>query len=910
MSESEFKPVPKRVENIIKGLFVILFSIVIAINVGKVARTLAFPLLYLFGLSYYFVLAYFIFTALYRLIKQEKFKFKYKSSYAALILLLFSSVFVSSYAIIKSSGATFNNVNVGDVLTSFHSPLNNYYSVKYINAFSNTSFTGIGLFGVLFSGLIANDSIVLFVGIVLFVLSIFLFVVHYLFGRKEKKTKAERKKDREEAKRVFQEQYAKERENEPIGRVEQIREPIRREEVKVEEVKKETPTLSRPEIKPGYEVEKPFIDENSGFSQMNPSLDQAFGSAQRIETNEYSEFTPLMYGSSGSPFSRYMNVSPIPQTPEVKEEKIEVVKEQPSIRIGVNGPEFKEEDEDINFIDSFSPQVQPQPLPQPKVEERLVDESLVRIQPQFSEIREHVEEVKPQIQIQPEVVEVKKPRQRVVWVAPSTDLLMTYDIEDARELNEKVAAERMVAINRILDDFRIGARSVGYTIGPSVTRFNIEYDPNVSVKSVEKYTSDISRRLGGVVSRFAAIIPGESYSGLEVPNATITTVSFKDVVTALPDAKKKPLEVAFGKDISGNVIHADFREFPHLLVAGTTGSGKSIFVHSIISTMIMRNSPDDLKLVLVDPKKVEMTKYRDMPHLLCPIITEAEKAKVCMQKLVEEMERRYSLFANDPEISDIKGYNEKAKEKGDELLPSIVVVLDEYADLVDSCKEISQPVVSIAQKARSAGIHLLIATQRPSTNVITGVIKGNLPTRVALTTSSYTDSMTIIGEGGAETLLGKGDMLVQSPLISRTGVTRLQGCYIQNKEIVHIVNYLKEHYETHYDENYLDLVDHSKEPAVPVLAGEVERETSQEEENRYQSIKEWVMGQEFVSMSKIQRECAVGFNRAGRFFSRLQKEGVVATQTDGSSKGCRVLIHDKYYSGDDDYIVTSDELRS
>ena len=535
-----------------------------------------------------------------------------------------------------------------------------------------------------------------------------------------------------------------------------------------------------------------------------------------------------------------------------------------------------------------------------------INEDLVSIRPTFVDPTPKENPVYNEPAPTP-VVEKKK-KERVVWVAPSSELLDVYETQEAQELNSKVAEERMLAINQILSDYKVGARCTSYTIGSSVTRFNIEYDPTVSVKQLEKYVGDISRRLNGVNARFTPIVPGEVYSGLEIPNATITTVGFKEVFEALPDVKKHPLAVGFGKNISGEVIAADFDEFPHLLVAGTTGSGKSIYIHSIIATLIMRVSPDDLKIVLVDPKKVEMTKYRDMPHLLCPIITEASKAKVMLSKLVDEMNNRYELFAIADSCSNIKQYNEWVKDHPDhDLMPYIIVVLDEYADLVDTCKEISQPVVSIAQKARAAGIHMLISTQRPSTNVITGVIKGNLPTHVALMTSSYTDSMTILGEGGAEKLLGKGDMLVQSPLVSRVGLTRLQGCYIQNREIGRVVGYLKEHYETVYDENYLDLVDHAKEQGmVKVASGEVEKEADEAEEAKYQSIKEWVMTQQFVSMSKIQRECGVGFNRAGRFFNRLQKEGIVSTQQDGSTKGCKVLVHDEDDYGD--FMVTSDEL--
>ena len=754
-----------------------------------------------------------------------------------------------------------------------------------------------GLFGSLFSGMIANDAIILFIGIILFLLAVFCFTYHFFLFKKDKKSRKERKAEKEAAKKSFIEESEKEDDNPVISH----KSPFG---YGAQEEAKEA--LEPAEVKPGYEKEDNFINENSGFNQISPSLDRVYSGENNIKQGEYTEFTPLVFNNDSSPFGRFIenNQAPNRIAPIAKpQENIENNQTATEIQEQIyEGPEFVEEEEEINYIDS-------RPV-EPVIEERKVDESLVKAQPQFSEIKEvHTSDTstysQPVIENKP-AEEVKKKRERVVWIPPSSDLLMTYETDQARELNESVANERVVVLNSILSDFRIGASISGYTIGPSITRFNIEYEPNVSSKTIEKYVQDISRRLGGIGARFAPVVQGESYSGLEVPNATITTVSFKDVFLALPDVKKHPLAVAFGKNISGDVIYADFNDFPHLLVAGTTGSGKSIFVHSIISTLIMRNSPDDLKIVLVDPKKVEMTKYRDMPHLLCPIITEAEKAKVCLQKLVAEMERRYAILADDPEISGIKDYNEKAREKGEETMPYIIAVLDEYADLVDQCKEISQPVVSIAQKARSAGIFLLLATQRPSTNVITGVIKGNLPTRVALATSSYTDSMTIIGEGGAETLLGKGDMLVQSALISRYGVTRLQGCYVQNKEIVHVVNYLKEHYETHYDEEFLDLVDHSKEPATPVAPGEVEKESSAEEEAKYQSIKEWVMSQQFVSMSKIQRECSVGFNRAGRFFSRLQKEGIVATTQDGSSKGCRVLVHDKYYDGDLD--IGSDEL--
>ena len=661
-----------------------------------------------------------------------------------------------------------------------------------------------------------------------------------------------------------------------------------KEEKEVVAIKEEepAPSLIAPEpveVKRGFESDQsPFINQNSGFSKPTMSLDDSHMSVH--SQSDSREFTPLVFSRQrkvevmsapiSEPISTKVEIEPIQE--ETLEEQVEVenlIETRPEV---------------VNEVIEEKPQI---------------DESLVRAQPIF--LNEVEKEVAP-IEKPLPIIEEPKKKEPINWVPPSTDLLMTYENDDANELNNQVAANRVEAINNILANFRVGAHCTGYKIGPSVTRYNIEYEPNVTMKSVEKLVSDISMRLGGVRTRFTPIVSGESFSGLEAPNAKITTVSFKEVVEALPDAKKHPLSVGFGKNLSGTVIYADFNKFPHILVAGTTGSGKSIFIHSIIASLIMRASPDLLRIVLVDPKMVEMSKYKDMPHLLCPIITEPDKAKVMLTKLVDEMNHRYQIFAENGMVSEIDQYNEWASENGKELMPFIVVVLDEYADLVDRCKDIGLPVVSIAQKARACGIHLLISTQRPSTNIITGVIKGNLPTHVALRTASYTDSMTIIGEGGAEQLLGKGDMLVESPVVSTEEKVRLQGCFVQNKEILRVVAYLKEHYETNYDPNFLDLVDHSKEAGKQLVAsGEVQKEADEAEEMKYQSVKDWVLTQKFVSMSKIQRECMVGFNRAGKFFKRLQMEGIVSTEVDGNTKGCAVIGAP---SDDNEYIPSSEEL--
>ena len=854
----------QKLENIVKGLTLCLISVILVINVGKVARTFAFVPLYLLGGAYYAVFFLIFIYGLLRIILRRKIKLKEANIIFSVPLFILSMFFfLSVYGAPSGEGYT----DVGVAISKYHENLGNYYSLTTINAFSAPLYKN-GILGLSLGVGINNNTVAIFLGIMLLVVSLLIFfmpkITDWIKGnKKEKAPKAEK--------------------------------PVKNKQVEAIEItssKEENPLIAPEplEVKRGYESDQtPFINQNSGFSKPTMSLDDNHGVINH--QNDSREFTPLV-------FSRQRKAEPVVNpTPVIPAAPI------PPKPVVEDVPEYIEETEvEVeNLIES-----RPEVVNEVIEEQPQIDESLVRAQPIF--LNEIDEEPAPINEPAPIIEEAPKKKEPINWIPPSTDLLMTYENDDANELNSQVAENRVEAINNILFNFKVGARCTGYKIGPSVTRYNIEYEPNVSMKSVEKLVDDISMRLGGVRTRFTPIVMNESFSGLEAPNAKITTVSFKEVVEALPDPKKRPLAVGFGKDLSGNVVYSEFNKFPHILVAGTTGSGKSIFIHSIISTLIMRASPDLLRIVLVDPKMVEMSKYKDMPHLLCPIITEPDKTKVMLNKLCEEMNHRYEIFAENGMVSEIDQYNEWAEENGKELMPFIVVVLDEYADLIDRCKDIGLPVVSIAQKARACGIHLLISTQRPSTNVITGVIKGNLPTHVALRTAGYTDSMTIIGEGGAEQLLGKGDMLVQSPVVSTDGVVRLQGCFVQNKEIIRVVSYLKEHYPTNYDPNFLDLVDHSKEAGKQLVAsGEVQKEADEAEEMKYQSVKDWVLTQKFVSMSKIQRECMVGFNRAGKFFKRLQMEGIVSTEVDGNTKGCAVIGAP---SDDTEYIPSSDELIS
>ena len=530
--------------------------------------------------------------------------------------------------------------------------------------------------------------------------------------------------------------------------------------------------------------------------------------------------------------------------------------------------------------------------PEPVVQEEVYSEPEPVIEEPLAAPELEITPEEPKTMTQDELLNKPQPQAHLAkdYIYPPLDLLDIHEEADDVNKNEESCAERTALINEVFAQFRVGAEIVSHTVGPSVTRYDIMLKPGVSVNLVKKYVEDISIRLGGIPVRFEAIVSGKSTSGIEIPNEIRTNVGLRESIAALPTGPKYLLNIPFGKGIGGDLRHASLGDFPHMLVSGTTGSGKSIAVHSTILTLLMRNKPEELKIILVDPKKVEMSFYEDIPHLLCPIITDMRKTYNCLKKLVDEMERRYNLFQAH-KLRDIKGFNAWANANNVQPLPYIAVFVDEYADLVEQVKEVHEPIQRLVQKARAAGIHIVIATQRPSVNVIDGVIKSNFTTRLALLSASATDSQTIIGEGGAEKLLGHGDMLIDSPLISVSTKPRVQGCFVSENEVNRVCDFLRDHYSTQYDPYFLDLEDHDldtakgsgNEPPVEAL------DKNASEEAQYQDIKEQVMRREYCSISFIQRSFAMGFPRAGRIFARLQKEGIVAFE--GDSRGNKVLAH-------------------
>lgn len=436
-----------------------------------------------------------------------------------------------------------------------------------------------------------------------------------------------------------------------------------------------------------------------------------------------------------------------------------------------------------------------------------------------------------------------------------------------------------------LKEFGVNANIKNVYIGPSVTKYELTLETGTRVNKIMQLQDDIKMALAAKDIRIEAPIPGKSAVGVEIPNLESNTVTFKEVFKDIPGKyKESKLLVPLGKDVTGNSIYAELNKMPHLLIAGATGSGKSVCVNSIICSILMRTRPDEVKLLLVDPKKVELTNYNGIAHLLSPVVTDPKKAAVALRLIVEEMERRYDLFAKH-NVRNIAGYNNFARKRNEELkeneeeleiMPFIVVILDEVADLMMvASKDVEDCIMRISQMARAAGIHLIVATQRPSTDVITGVIKANIPSRIAFAVSSSIDSRTILDTSGAEKLLGKGDMLF-SPMGSSHPI-RVQGAFVSDEEVSNIVYHVQKQMEVQYDEKYTNL-----------KAGNTSSSGYDEEDEEYEMAREFVISVQKASASLLQRQFRIGYNKAARLIDQLEHNGVIGPQI--GSKPREVLI--------------------
>ena len=441
-------------------------------------------------------------------------------------------------------------------------------------------------------------------------------------------------------------------------------------------------------------------------------------------------------------------------------------------------------------------------------------------------------------------------------------------------------------LENVLKDFGIIAKVIKIHIGPAVTQYELTVPNWTKVNKITGVNKEIALAMAATDVRIQAPIPGKSTIGIEIPNGSVSMVSIKEILSYTGDKPKGKISVALGKDIMGNPIIADLSKMPHLLIAGSTGSGKSVCTNSIITSILMNYRPDEVKLVLVDPKKVELSNYNGVPHLLTPVVTDPKKASVALQRVVAEMEKRYNEFT-EKGAKNIEAYNdmiEKENKKHPETpqkkMYYLVTIIDELADLMlVASKEVEDSILRITQMARAAGIHLIVATQRPSTDVITGVVKANIPSRIAFAVASSIDSRTILDMSGAEKLLGKGDMLYL-PMGENTPV-RIQGCFISDNEIRKVIEYVCKQQEARYDDAMnLD------NPSIGTSSGS--GGSDDYDDPIYNEVVEFAIQTGKISASLIQRKFRLGYNRAARIIDLLEERGIVGPQN--GSKPREVLV--------------------
>ncbi len=476
---------------------------------------------------------------------------------------------------------------------------------------------------------------------------------------------------------------------------------------------------------------------------------------------------------------------------------------------------------------------------------------------------------------------------------PPMGLLIKPKIKkEAIKANQDSIKENVTELEKVIKDFGVEGKVVAANIGPSVTQYELEIKSGTRLSKITALNKEIALELGAKDVRIQAPIPGKKTVGIELPNKSIMSVSIREILEAVPKSKDNSrLLVALGKSIMGNPVWCEIDKTPHLLVAGSTGSGKSVCINSMITSILMRTKPDEVKLVLVDPKKVELSMYNGVPHLLTPVVTDPKKANIVLQKIVKIMEDRYDLFEGS-KTKNIAGYNAYVDKKNESLpddekinrLPYIVVIIDELADLMlVAAKEVEDSIMRITQMARAAGIHLIVATQRPSTDVITGVVKANIPSRISFAVSSSIDSRTILDMSGAEKLLGKGDMLFLPQ--GESIPTRVQGTFVSDDEIKAVVDYTISQQKAMYDTS-LTVSDEDRGATTMT-------EDDDYEEPLYNEIREFVITQGKASASLLQRRFRLGYNRAARCIDLLEERGIVGPPNGSKPREVLVKIEKK-----------------
>ena len=537
-------------------------------------------------------------------------------------------------------------------------------------------------------------------------------------------------------------------------------------------------------------------------------------------------------------------------------------------------PKFTEEEDDEEEEETSEEEVP---------DNRIVISSIEELTNKKEEVSDNDIPIKNEAEIAKEEPEEVKTNSN--YRLPSINLLKTVKNVNSKE-NEQVAKDNIQKLEDVLKVFEVSGKIVQVNIGPTVTQYELDLKAGTKVNKLLGIQREIALAMAAKDVRIQAPIPGKNTIGIELPNKVNASVSFKEVLSSMPDINEKTLlAVGLGKDIMGKVKWCEINATPHLLVAGSTGSGKSVCINCIISSILMRAKPDQVKLVLVDPKKVEFTMYEGVPHLLSPVVTDPKKASIALKNIVLEMERRYEILEH-TRNKNIVSYNQFCETHPEyQKLPYIVVIIDELADLMlVAAKEVEDSIMRITQMARAAGIHLIVATQRPSTDIITGVVKANIPSRISFAVSSQIDSRTILDMGGAEKLLGKGDMLFLP--MGESIPMRVQGAFISEEEIEKLVNYTISQQKANYDNTLT--IDKSADSGSSASGGDDYVSSDDYDDPIYNEVVDFAVSAGKISASLIQRKFRLGYNRAARIIDLLEERGIIGPPN--GSKPREVLV--------------------
>ena len=669
--------------------------------------------------------------------------------------------------------------------------------------------------------------------------------------------------------------FVQEKREEPVQEASVAQEPaLEREEAEEREIEEKivrTVPVFRPEPEPELVQEVKAVEEPAPKLKKSLPLDLEEQASRRAKDFRESSL------KGGSTF----------EVLHEEEEERESVREDPLVLQAKSLKDKKViEDHPHEFlVESEEPEPEPEPEPPQEdpeevLEQRYFEIRRKKIEEENEKKRREEEERKAKV-----YKYVSPTNRRYDYALPDDALLEERDDSDKLIVNNQSAQEKAKVINKVFNDFRIQAKAISFTIGASVTRFNIQTEPGVRSEKISSVLSELQIALNGDKSvRIETVVEGRTTSGIEIGNAAPMAVSFKEAFQEIEKHPESNLLLPIGKDISGQIVTYPLDQMPHLLVAGTTGSGKSVLVHSFIMTLIMRNYPSQLKLMLIDPKQVEFAKYNLESHLYCPVISDANSAIVALQKLCDEMDRRYSVLKQ-WECVKMSEYRAKRKGREDEMeeMPDVVCVIDEFADLIMTAgKEVETPIARIAQLARAVGIHMIIATQRPSTNVITGLIKANFPARIAFKVASMIDSRTILDSPGANQLIGRGDMLISV----NSEMVRVQCAFVDTPEVDAITRFIAK--QQAYPTAFL-LPEYV--PENENGGGMSEASLGQRDEY-FEAAARLIVSTQQGSTSAIQRRFSIGYNRAGRIMDQLEAAGIVGPFE--GSKPRQVLVSDEY----------------